>query len=410
MRAVTRPAEVARRSAPDSRPWIFATDTLAFDGGGERALEQLASAMGVGRPVRVLPVFENGGDGQTAARLRAAGTPVDDTIVAFPHRLGLSLRSWPRRSFARLEEYFRAQSAAVLVVFSLRACLRLARPAWRQGLPLVVSLHQSAPFFGPPLASWKDRLARRVLKKAVARWVVLSAVARDELSGWGIPLDRIVIVPNGLDASEWTEQPRAEDVQALRQAIPCATGDLTAGILSRLDPVKNIEVAIQAIARTESSRLLIGGGASEHAKAYPADLERLARALAVDDRVGFLGHVSAPRAFLHACDLIIQPSRREASPLAVIEALACARPVIATAVGGVPELLGQGRFGWLVPPGDAEAIAAAIEAIRSDPEAAQAKALAGRRHVLRHHDRKLCEQEFERQVQSVIEAGATALI
>ena len=147
----------------------------------------------------------------------------------------------------------------------------------------------------------------------------------------------------------------------------CAPSSGSAGrtlvFAGRLGPQKALGVALQALVDVPGVTLAVAGDGPERSA-----LERRAGELGLDGRVSFLG--SVPRAqvlrLFRAADASVLPSAWENFPHTVVEALAVGCPVIATAVGGVPEVVRDGENGLLVPPGDPAALAAAIERFFSD--------------------------------------------
>ncbi len=379
-----------RPSSSATRPWVLASETLATDGGGERMIERTALALRSHRPVRILPLFEGGAEGRTARSLRSADIPVDE-IALFPHRLTHPRDLWPHRHWSALTKYLVDHRIGAVVSYSVRGALRLVRPCRRAGVPLLVSLHQSAPFFGEPGARLKRLLAGRELRGAVTKWIVLSSRARDELSCWGMPIERIDMIPNGIDLELWSPQavPRPA-IRKMRAELGSSDNDFVIGSLARLHPLKNLSLAITALARLRDlrplARLVIAGGPAGDAPNHLEELRAHARRSGVEACVQFAGHLPDPRAFLAACDVLLQPSRQEASPLSILEALALERPVVATSVGGVSELLGNGAHGWLVPSDDASAMRLALEEIHDKPSEARRRGLLGRQFVASHHD------------------------
>ena len=111
----------------------------------------------------------------------------------------------------------------------------------------------------------------------------------------------------------------------------------------------------------------------------------LCRELGLDGRVTFFGWRQDLAAVYGDLDVVVNASRNEGTPVALIEALAAARPVVATRVGGTPDLLGEGERGRLVPPGRPEEIARAVLETLDQSEAARRRAQAGREHVLARH-------------------------
>src|SRR5204863_7072488 len=115
--------------------------------------------------------------------------------------------------------------------------------------------------------------------------------------------------------------------------------------------------------------------------------------LGLGDRVRFLGHVEDVPALLGTADAFVLPSLSEAFPNAAIEAMAAGLPVVASRVGGLPDLVDEGRTGVLVPPSDPRALADALTALIADPEAATALGRAA-------HDEVRARYSFDRMVRS----------
>ena len=124
---------------------------------------------------------------------------------------------------------------------------------------------------------------------------------------------------------------------------------------------------------------LVGDGEEREA------LEAQARSMGLSDALHFFGWRQDLRPVYGDLDLVVNASRNEGTPVALIEALAAARPVVATRVGGTPDLLGDDERGRLVPPQDADALARAVLETLHQSEAARRRALAGRAHVLARH-------------------------
>ena len=164
--------------------------------------------------------------------------------------------------------------------------------------------------------------------------------------------------------------------------------------IARHDPPKGVDVVLEAFAELVAADrpgtlLLIGDG-----PAHDAYRARAARP-DIAGRVVFTGDVVDPAPYLARADLFVLGSRQEGLPLALLEALALRRPVVATAVGGVPDLLRDGPAGLLVPPDDAAALAAAIAAALDDPGAAAERAEAGYAALVDGHSVEAQVDAFE---------------
>jgi glycosyltransferase involved in cell wall biosynthesis len=195
-----------------------------------------------------------------------------------------------------------------------------------------------------------------------------SEFLRSLAAGWGLDGVRLEVVPNPAPAA-----PPLESVAELREALGLAGPTLA--FAGRLTAAKSLGVAFRALAELDRVTLLVVGDGEERLQ-----LERLAGELGLDGRVRFLG--AQPREqvlrVLRAADAAVLSSRRENFPHVLVEALAVGTPVVATAVGGVPEVVRDGENGLLVQAGDVTALAGAIRAVLED-DALHARLAAGAR-------------------------------
>jgi glycosyltransferase involved in cell wall biosynthesis len=195
--------------------------------------------------------------------------------------------------------------------------------------------------------------------------LTISQRLKDDLVAYRIaPEEKIKIVPLGLKLLRLT------DLEALRGSFRQEGGFSTetplVGIIGRLVPIKNHELFLAAASRVSQARpevrfVIVGDGERR------AALEALVGQLGLADRVWFAGwRDDLPRIYADLDALVIS-SNNEGTPVSIIEAMAARVPVVATEVGGVPDLLRDGQLGTLVPPEDAEALAEAILATLSAP-------------------------------------------
>lgn len=229
-----------------------------------------------------------------------------------------------------------------------------------------------------------QRFAYRFATRVVANSPAAAAILRTE----GIASVAVHIIPNGVDASVYPDRVERSDV---RQVITVAN----------LRPEKNHETLIAAAAQLEPGcpnlRYQIVGEGSRR-----ADLEKLARARGVDHIVEFLGHREDVPALLSAADLFVLPSRSEALPNGVLEAMAAGLPVVACSVGGLLDLIETGRTGILVPPSDPDPLAVAIRSLYDHPERARDMGREARREVR-------AQYSFERMVDAFDDLYETEL-
>lgn len=142
-----------------------------------------------------------------------------------------------------------------------------------------------------------------------------------------------------------------------------SSGELIIGSVGRLDSMKGHDILIRAIAPLDGVRIVILGEGEQR-----TTLEDLAADLGVSDRMNLLGWVDSPRAYLPAFDVVALPSRSEGFPLAVVEAMLAARPVVATRVGSVAEAVLDGETGLLVGKDDVNGLSTALRRLRDDPQ------------------------------------------
>jgi glycosyltransferase involved in cell wall biosynthesis len=208
------------------------------------------------------------------------------------------------------------------------------------------------------------RLAKRLAVTLFAHRIVANSEAvKRALVAQGADPGRVRLIPGGVDLS-------AFDAEA-----PLVPGVL--GALGRLQTEKGYDVLLRALVELRGeARLLLGG------EGLLADeLPRLARELGVLDLVDFRGFVSDVPAFMAETGLFVLASRSEGQGLVFVEAMAAGRPVVATRVGGVPEVVIDGETGLLVEPENPGALAAAVRRLLADPALAARMGQAGRRRA-----------------------------
>ena len=261
---------------------------------------------------------------------------------------------------------------------------RLAAAVCR--VPLVVHTYHGHVFhgyFGPT----KTRLfltIERALGKLTQRIVVVGERQRDEIAAFGVaPREKLLPIPLGLELTRFLRA--GEHRGQLRYELGVPDQTHLVGIVARLVPIKAHEDFLSAarlvLAERPTTRFVIVGNGERREQ-----LEALVDAFGLRAQVSFLGWRRDLERVYADLDVVALTSRNEGSPVALIEALASARPVVATAVGGVPEVVLDGQTGVLVPPSDPAALAQAILRLLGDPSLAQRLGAAGRWHVYPRHD------------------------
>ena len=224
--------------------------------------------------------------------------------------------------------------------------------------------------------------AKHRLYQGLDRWVLrrfprVLTVSEDTASRLvraGIRRSRVTVIPNGVDVEQWKPVGKAP-----RPAGFPSEGSVV-GVVGRLSLDKDVETVIDALARLVGSfpgttLVVVGEGPRR------AALEKRAREAGMQERVRFLGYRADMREIYAALDLFVQSSRTEGMPNTILEAMAMGRPVVATAVGGVPEMIRDGQDGLLFPVGDAETLAARLKALLEDAELRRRLGEQARRRV-----------------------------
>ena len=216
---------------------------------------------------------------------------------------------------------------------------------------------------------------------SVVKWIVRFAVdyvvansqasARSLAALTGLAADSTPVVYNGIDAHAFSRVD-GTDIAALRRRLGLPEHAWLAGLFGRLAPWKGQHIALDALARLPDVHLVLVGAPLFGEDTYARRLHAQAAALGVADRVHFAGFQDDVPAWMKAMDVILHTST-EPEPFGrvIVEGMAAARPVIASAAGGVTEIVRHRRNGWLVKPGDADALADAISALRADPALAR---------------------------------------
>jgi glycosyltransferase involved in cell wall biosynthesis len=199
---------------------------------------------------------------------------------------------------------------------------------------------------------------------------------------YGVPAARLTIIPNGVDT------------EYFQPATALANGPPRLLYIGRLVPDKDPDTLLQAFqltirAHPDAELWLVGEGPRQ------AALQELAFRHSLSARVRFIPPTDDLLPVLQQATFMVLSSRTEALPNVVLEAMAAGLPVVATRVGGVPELVDPGVTGWLVPPGDAPALAAALGQALADPEARQAMGRTARQRAINDFSLEAMARRYE---------------
>ena len=344
-------------------------DRLGTSGGGERLAMQVAMRLDrerfesfycASRWSGEAPESEAGR--RAVEELRAAGVRASGLGRSSPAAL------WAWRPLVRL---LRRERIDVLHShkFGSNVWAALLAPLGR--VPVLIAHEHTWSYEGQPLRRLLDR--ELIARRSAAFVAVSREDRRRMIEVERIPADAVTFVPNGIDAL-----PQGDGARVRRELGVDADAPLL-GAVAVLRPQKGLDVLIRAVAAAARElpavRVAIAGEGPERGR-----LEELATELGVADRVLLLGHRSDVPDLLAAFDVAVSSSWFEGSPLAALEYMDAGLPVVATRVGGMPDLIEDRVHGRLVEPGDPGALAAAIvEVVRDRDRAAEMGARARER-------------------------------
>lgn len=192
---------------------------------------------------------------------------------------------------------------------------------------------------------------------------------------------KVRLVPRGVNTGRFC--PAAVPTWKLRHKLGISEASIVASCVAQLLPVKGHATLLEALARVPDVELLIAGAPLD--KDYASSLEELSVRLKIKDRVSFLGEVREVPELLSETDIFILPTlgrgRMEGCPVALLEAMSCGKPCIATYIPGARDIVEDGKNGLLVPPENATLLAEAISRLSSSPELRKSLGVAARKRI-----------------------------
>ncbi len=314
------------------------------------------------RPLVVCPT-----EGPLSEKATALG--VDTQHVPFP--TWRKLREWPRRRGAvrRLRNVIEQVRPSLLHVNDIWWLPQTLRAAEGLGVPVLGHVRQE-------IHPRKVRLYELLAADAV--FAVSRNVEASVRTG-GVKPERLHVLHSGLDLNGVPASLDGAEFRR-RQGIPLTVPLL--GTVANLFPRKGYDVMCRALSRLRSLRpdvqyLIVGAGNRE----YEQTLRKLVRSLGLEGHVHFSGFQEPVYPALAAMDIYVHPAVMEGFGIALLEAMAMAKPVVATTTGGIPDIVVQEETGLLVAPGDPEALASAIDVLLENTDRRTLLGMNGRRRV-----------------------------
>lgn len=305
-------------------------------------------------------------EGDLAAAVRATGLAQVITLPEGERSFSLSLWRWLQRNL---------QPADVVHTHASLAARLVAK---QRGYPTVLTRHTIGPDLLPGgLKPLKRGLHRFIASTFSDATIAVSEACRERLLLEGVPAAQIKVIYHGIDAQPYL----AAQGASWRQQLGLTANEPVIITVARLASVKGLQYAVAAAATLKQQKLpftwlFVGQGPEL------ANLEAQVQSLDLGEAVRWLGFQTDIPGLLAAADVFVLPSLQEALGLVLLEAMAAALPVVATRVGGIPELIQSDQQGLLVPAGASTELAAAIAKLLTDKEQADRFGAAGRERVL----------------------------
>lgn len=316
-------------------------------GGAEAVVATLASRLNASRYRSIVCLLRDGW-----LRERCEGLGLETHVIRLQGFLDLG---WLRRFVALLN----ARNVALIHAHEFDANIYAALAGRLARVPLIATVHGRSYYSG----SRKRRLAYRLVSRAAVMVAVSDDVKRFLSDAAGVSAKRVHVVRNGITpASSVPDETKA----ALRAELGIRGGESVVTVVGSLYEVKGhryLFEAIPTILRSCPSTVLLVAGRGP----MDARLREQVQTLGIAERVRFLGLRADVAALLAISDVFVLPSLSEGLSIAVLEAMAARRPVVATRVGGNPELIMDGETGLLVPPADPHALAMAVTSLLLRP-------------------------------------------
>lgn len=369
--------ETAEKSAPAALRIAHVVVSMDVGGLERNVVNQVREADRLGQKVDVICLER---PGVLAERVEQLGGRVFCMNKAPGLKLGL---------IPKLRAEFRRLKPDVVHTHQVSGLFYAATAAKLAGVPLIVHTEHGKHY----AKRRNNAVLGRIGALNVARFYCLSHDMGDEALNAGvIPKHKLRVIYNGIDLERFRE---VGDPAALRASLGIPADAPVIGTAGRLNEIKRFDVLIKGFARVKAKMpnahlVLVGEGDLRD------ELTALAASLGLGESVHFTGYTTTPQYYHYIFDVFALTSRAEGTPQAVIEAGVAGRPVIASRVGGLPELVEDEQTGLLFPSGDDAALADGLLRILEDRALAQRFGQAGRERVESRYDIKRMVDDYHR--------------
>ncbi len=321
---------------------------------------------------------ENPGEGSLIGFAQSRGVHP----IVIPEIIGeASLRPRDLKALAALYRLMRLERPHIVHTHTAKAGFLGRLAARLAGVPVVVHTYHGHVLHGyyGPVTEWCLRLMERALARATDCIIAVSDRVKHDLVAYRIaPAEKIAIMHLGFDLQPFLDCAVRRGV--FRRELGLKNGARLVGMVGRIFPIKNHRLFVDAAARVAAREpaahfVIVGDGIQRSAT------EERVRELGLANRVIFTGWRHDLPSIYADLDALVVSSDNEGTPVSVIEAMASGRPVVGTSVGGLPDLITEGKNGYLVAPRDADGLATAILRLLQDGDAAARMGQAARESV-----------------------------
>jgi glycosyltransferase involved in cell wall biosynthesis len=318
-------------------------------------------------------------------------------VVCLNKRPGIRLRT-----VRRLKSLLAELQPHVVHTHQIGALFYAGLAARRADVPVVVHTEHGKTYAG----RWRTRLLGRFAGRLAGRFICVSRDIAEEVLNYRIvPRRKVVVVPNGIDAAPFRGHNNSE---ALLRTLNIPAEAPVLGTVGRLTEIKRQDLLIHAFAKLRDLHpaahlLLVGDGPAKE------DLCRMAASLGIVEYVHFTGYQAQPEQYLELMNAFVLTSRSEGMPVTVLEAWAAGLPVVASRVGGLPELIDEGKTGFLFPLENETELVRILDSLLRDNVLARQIGLAGREKVVALFSLGQMEEDYQRHyVELLAEKGVMA--
>lgn len=277
----------------------------------------------------------------------------------------------------RLWRIFRKEQPQIIVAVGNRLDSWWGRfIGWWMGIPVRILEHHGernagqAPFLPPD----------RWVKRFTTHYIAIGPDLREQLiQREGISPEKITLILNGVDTHTFRPKSLEETHQIKQKVLGIPIDTPLIGCVAGLRHEKNLGLLIHAAAEIPKVQVMIIGEGPERLK-----LETLIRELKLENRVRLMGVRRDVADLLPAFDMVTLTSVTEATPLSLMEAMACGVPMVATAVGSIPDMVQNGKTGYVIPPGNVQQLVEKLNFLLENPDLRQNMGQAAREHAVEH--------------------------